>query len=436
MEEKNIKKTLIIQSLFWVAVEAFLLCVLEFIGLNIVHRSLKTIILLFLIVFGSIVVHLYYGIKKPNYVKKDILALNSNQNRSCKYDYLRVIAASFVIITHVVQSDTSQGYITEQNGLFTYRVIYVLTLSCNLIYVMLSGALLLPYKEESLFDFYTKRVSKVGIPLVIYYIFYLWQSNQLTNITFDNIKDFGLRLLEGRTSDCPHYWLIYTILSIYIVIPFFRYMFKNMSYKLLCALTGIIILFMSLTTFFEIRFAISTFLSSWIGVAIVGYWATREETRKYDGIIIIVGILAIGVAVYLIKTNDRFLNLICNCSPIMTMISVGIFASVFKFKKIFDKGNWIVRILSKYSYAIILVHWWTLYRITIGRYGIRAYMYDGLGVIFSYLITLFISFCIAFLIDNLVIVVFDYIFNLIAKWVKKFFVMVTGKQKQEKATNT
>lgn len=429
MRKINVAK-LIKQLVFWLLMIVVMFLSLEFIGLNIAHRSAKTIILLFLIIFGSVAVHLHYGQQKSNYIKNNVLTFKANMNRSYKYDYLRILAASFVIITHIVQNDVSKGYIIGENQLFISKIIYTLTLSCNLIYVMLSGALLLPYKEESLFDFYTKRVSKVGIPLVIYYVFYLWQNLQLTNITPSLLKNICYNLITGKTPESPHYWLIYTILSIYIVIPFFRYMFKNLSYKMLTALCIIILLFMTLNTFSGIGLAIGTFISSWIGVAVIGYWVTRQETRKYDIILILVGIITVIVAIYIIKTQSNFLSLICNCSPVMTLISAGIFALVFKFGKLFDKGNWVIRILSKYSYSIILIHWWSLHWIAVKELGIRIDMYGGIGIIICYLAVLVVSLLMGFLIDNLVVVLVDYTFNWIIKMIKKLVLLFVVKRKQ------
>lgn len=434
--KNQVAAKLIKELIFWLAIVVIMFVSLQYIGLNIIHRSPKTILLLCFIFLGSVLVHLYKGSKRPDYIKNEILTLKSNSGRWGRYDWLRVIAASLVIITHAIQADTSGGYITEKNGLFGYTVIYTLALSCNLIYVMLSGALLLPFKEEKLSDFYLKRVSKVGFPLVIYYIFYLWQSRQLTNITPSLLKDICYRLIKGTTPESPHYWLIYTILSLYIVIPFFRYMMKNMSYKMLTSLSAVIIFFMTLNTFSKITLAINTFLVYWIGIAIIGYWVTREETRKYDIALIIVGIITTAIAVYLIRTKSDFIKLICNCSPIMTLITVGIFAFVFKLGKVFDKGNWIVRILSKYSYSIILIHWWSLYHLTINSFGIRANMYGGAGVLISYIVTVVVSLWMAFLIDNLVVTLVDYIFNFVIKTAKKLIAKITQCTKKTSRIQT
>jgi len=57
-----------------------------------------------------------------------------------------------------------------------FRVLEVFNytfLSCNLFFVMISGALLLPVKGERCRDFFARRFIRVFIPLVVYYNLYV-----------------------------------------------------------------------------------------------------------------------------------------------------------------------------------------------------------------------------------------------------------------------
>lgn len=410
MKINKISSKFIKELLFWGIIVGVMFAALRWIGPGTLQLSLRGIAFLAMVMV-AVFIHLHNGARKENYIRRDILALEGNSKRSYRYDYLRVIAVSFVILTHAIQADLSKGYVTDAKQVQLYTILYILTCSCNSIYVMLSGALLLPYKEEKLTDFYIRRVSVVGLPLVIYYFFYLWQNLQLGDITLALLKDIFYRLLQGNTPESPHYWMIYTILSLYIVIPFFRYMMKDIPYQKLTALSVIIILFMALTIFSGIGLAINTFMGSWIGVAVLGYWVTREETAKYYKLLMVIGIGNIAAAIYLIRTNENFIYYICNCSPVITLITVGILAFIFSNGKFFDKGNWGIRFLSKYSYSILLIHWWSLYWITSGRFQIRINAWGGGGLILSYLVTVGVSALVGFLIDNLAVVVAEFIFS-------------------------
>lgn len=46
-------------------------------------------------------------------------------------------------------------------------------LTCNLLFFFISGALLLPYREETIGQYYRKRVVKIVLPFAVYSLFYL-----------------------------------------------------------------------------------------------------------------------------------------------------------------------------------------------------------------------------------------------------------------------
>ena len=96
----------------------------------------------------------------------------SKGGRQVYIDDLRVIATVFVIGVHTV----SLAATMTEYGSIPFRVLTIFNfifLSCNLLFVMLSGALLLPVKNESIGNFFRKRFTKVAIPLVVYYILYI-----------------------------------------------------------------------------------------------------------------------------------------------------------------------------------------------------------------------------------------------------------------------
>ena len=88
--------------------------------------------------------------------------------RKVYMDVLRVIATVFVICVHTV----ALAKTTAAPGTLLFRVLEVFNytfLSCNLFFVMISGALLLPVKGERCRDFFARRFIRVFIPLVVYY---------------------------------------------------------------------------------------------------------------------------------------------------------------------------------------------------------------------------------------------------------------------------
>lgn len=377
------------------------------------HLSWPRLLALEIIFFIAFILHIRRN--EEDYLKKMIGF--SKSSRTYQYDHLRVLAVLFVIITHAIQTDLSLTDVSNETRVYILTVVYWICLVCNLIYVMLSGALLLPYKEEKLSAFYLRRISKIAIPMGIYFIFYLWRNKELADINGTVILDFLRRFYQGETPESPHYWLMYVILSLYIVIPFFRFMFKDMPYKTLTSLVFVCLLFMTLGLFVPILFGVSTFLSSWIGVAIMGYWVTQPETRKYDKWLMILGMVGIAIGMIIIWQGGDFLKLCCNCSPIMCMIALGIWSLVFS-RNIFAKGNVLLSILSKHSFSIILIHWWSLHWISRGRLHISSL--SAGGILLSLVVTLLTSLIGAFMIDNLITIVFTSLFDfIVSKFSKK-----------------
>lgn len=377
------------------------------------HLYWKRLLALECIFLIALILHIRQ--KEDDYLKRMIGLTNTP--RRYQYDHLRILAICFVIITHAIQTDLSLGAVSDETQVYVFTVIYWICLVCNLLYVMLSGALLMPYREEKLSAFYLRRISKIVIPMGIYYIFYLWQNLELGDINREVILNILERLYQGDTPESPHYWLMYVILSLYIVMPFFRFMFKNMPYSTLTYLVLVCMLFMSISLFGPIAFGVSTFLSTWIGVAIMGYWVTQPETRKYDRWLMILGIAGIAIGMIIIWQGGNFRTLCCNCSPIMCMVALGIFSFIFS-GKIFAKGNIILNILSKYSYSIILLHWWGWHYISRGFFHISSVSIGG--IVLSLVVTLVASFIVAFIIDNLIIIVFTSLFDFIVYKLLRF----------------
>ncbi|HBC98860.1 MAG TPA: hypothetical protein DC053_05030, partial [Lachnoclostridium sp.] len=93
-------------------------------------------------------------------------------------------------------------------------------LVCNTLFIMNSGALILREQKDSLAVFYYKRFLQVAIPFFCYYCIYILLSCQYFNSGFISgifkaLKDMA----AGPIGWAPHLWVIYVILSLYILAP-------------------------------------------------------------------------------------------------------------------------------------------------------------------------------------------------------------------------
>lgn len=332
-----------------------------------------------------------------------IIVWNKKQNNNPRYDYLRVIATLFVIVTHTLQVEISENAEIPRIMWNVMTIAYVFAMSCNCIYVMLSGATLIPGKQKNIIKFYYKRAVRVMIPMLVYYFFYQLAMLRANHFSIDSIQLVLGNLLTGNTPETPHYWILYVILGIYLLIPVWHILVSKMSYSRQTILAVVIMIFMCLnvTPFMPRNSIVSVIL--WSGMAYMGYWISRIETRKWDSLLYVMGITAFLSMIALIMTKKDFIEICCNCSPIMTSITLAIWALILRKEKIFGNDYWLIRLLSKYSYSMILIHWWVLHWVTRARLHIYAVSWFGTGTIISVMTTMAVSFIMGFIIENLIV---------------------------------
>ena len=407
---ENILKSKKFQLLFLGIIGLGVLIVFFYEGIRGKYFVSLAIIFLFSMFFH------YCNIKKSSNHLLNLLGIDRSKNRNLAYDYLRVLATLFVILTHAIQADIAYGPVPTKDVL-VLTLIYTLTLSCNLIFIMVSGALLLRDKNESTLDFYLKRIIKVVVPMFIYYLFYMWKHQQLQILSFNTILNVLKTFLVGNFSVCPHYWFFYMIISLYVFVPFLRYLMKNISYKVLSEMVLVSLIFMTLNIL-PINFAFNSPFGAHLGVMIIGYWLSLSETRKYDKKILIMSLIAtfslisIGVV---IREKDSFLAIVADCSPIMCFISMGIFICAILINKNDTRKHNLLMFISKYSYSILLLHWGILYYVVRGYLHINITSYNYFGIIVSLISTLAVSAVGAFVVDNCIIFPILQIFKCLVK---------------------
>ena len=146
--------------------------------------------------------------------------------RKVYMDVLRVIATVFVICVHTV----ALAKTTAAPGTLLFRVLEVFNytfLSCNLFFVMISGALLLPVKGERCRDFFARRFIRVFIPLVVYYNLYVCAKEGIGRLAPSQWGLMLQRFFIGPPVEAPHLWLVYVIIWLYVLTPFLRYLVQN-----------------------------------------------------------------------------------------------------------------------------------------------------------------------------------------------------------------
>jgi len=136
-------------------------------------------------------------------------------------DVLRTLAALAVVMIHI----SGQGVVhTELVSDFSHWVAIFWDAASRWsvpVFVMVSGALLLdPSKNETLGEFYRKRVSRIGIPLVFWSVAYLlWRRYYVPepDLTFPKM---ARQIFYGIPSF--HFYFLFLVMGLYLFTPLFR----------------------------------------------------------------------------------------------------------------------------------------------------------------------------------------------------------------------
>lgn len=329
--------------------------------------------------------------------------------RKAYLDKLRFLAAFLVILVHSMEGAASavlEGAAMSPNSMPPVRW-FLLTefsgvgLCCNLLFVMISGALLLPWREESVGAFYQKRFSKVLIPMVLYYFFYLRRSG-LLSFSPSSILDGFKTVISGPVELVPHFWLVYVMAGLYLGVPFLRWLFRNLPDKAFCGMAALIFIGAGIKTaayLANLGFGFDSFLFSWTGIFILGYFLTCPCSKKYRPLILMGGRVS-AVLVFLlfglrqdaaaVAANDSLLMMLTASAVFVRFVmgeerqkekkersalgrkpSQNLFQSVPErpsqslpqriFRCISALMRGVMQVIGRYSYSILLIHWYILF---------------------------------------------------------------------------
>lgn len=323
--------------------------------------------------------------------------------RTVYLDAARVIAAFFVIVVHVVEPvSILQTPGTVRGTVYNGTVIFVLT--CNLMFFFISGALLLPGKDESIGTFYKKRLWKIVLPFLIYSVFYLRGMCASVMGFLPWLTHAAGDLLSGKVIMAPHFWMIYELLGVYLLAPFLRLMVKKLTPRMEQWLFGLIVLSLFIQTgglYWNQTFGVTMFLASWPGIFLGGYLLSRPWMRRLHGGILFAGVLAFVLSVGLSLKRPDFKDIVCNLSILMFCMTAALFVLLMRMERLLCHFASILSLFSRYSYSVLLVHWFAMSAIlSNGILPKDIYSRSSLQMIFSIAAVTVMSFFIAFVMDH------------------------------------
>ncbi len=223
-------------------------------------------------------------------------------------DVLRVVAMFLVVVIHVSgqltnawgQIPTSQWIIADIYGGLA-RVAVPL-------FFMISGYLLLP-RSETLGSFYRRRIPRLVIPLVVWSLIYLaWYCGGHPGTCSPGFVQ-NLLLVQGAYY---HLWFLYSLLTIYIILPVLRLMVRpDGDRTVLWYFVGLWLIFQPLWTvlqhFWNIYINITALMATnfmpyfFLGY-LLGEFSLSRRTVVASALIFAGGVLATSLGTYLLTS--------------------------------------------------------------------------------------------------------------------------------------
>lgn len=291
--------------------------------------------------------------------------------------YVRVIACFMVVMLHA--SPHPQPYTIDYY--FTV-LIQFFTRPCVPLFFMVSGVLLLPYKDISIKHFYSKRLKRIFFPLIFWGIVYAVLPYMLG---MENKVEMLNHLLMVPLTYPPQIggilWFMYIILGIYMIIPFINpSVFDNKRmmriYIGLWILSTVIMIIqcyhhqlLGMTPFCDINMLV--YFSGYLGYLFLGKYIHRySDNIKHPKIILfLLPLIYICGMILIVLLRNPTTSLVV--VGFLTLPAIVMSATLFLMIKLLVKEGkpWcyaLFKNVSKLSYGIYLSHM-TIYSVIINN---------------------------------------------------------------------
>lgn len=293
--------------------------------------------------------------------------------KNSKKEYITLLSVVSAISVVILHTNGCFWNFSKSRYWLTANIIESLFYFAVPIFFMITGATLIDYQEKySTKEYFKKRIKKTFIPFIIWSligVLYLIQKGTIsTNIITLKYLFNGI----FNTSFITIYWFFIPLFCIYLCIPLFASIDKQKkisTFKYISILFfffNILLPFINSVFKLELSLPISIMVcSNYLFYVVIGYILDNIDIKKtYRYIIYLISLT--GLLMHIIGTHklsytanmiDRtykgYLNLPC------VIYSIGIFV-LFKEISKHLKNNKIINILSKYTFAIYLLHWFLI----------------------------------------------------------------------------
>lgn len=351
-----------------------------------------------------------------------------NKKREVYADILRIGAILIVIFIHAIANYRYKFFGINGRYYFSLTFIDSFTRIAVPIFFMITGTFMLPRTTERYSLYLKKRLPKLLIPFFLISIFYYFYKCNLLGIN-PTITNFFVNFFNGNIK--YHFWFMYVIIIIYLLIPFIQKLVKNLNRKNLFSLIMLLaILSNGFYTIYLFSFRYEHVILkdiylpsifSYINYLLIGYYLYTYKITKNKKIIL--GIIGF-ICICLIPIADRlYINggiddeMLSPRSifPIIPSIFTYIFImNIFEKKKISKKIEAILNKISVCTIYIYMVHVYVLEKIEKMIFN-NAKNENFFIILLQVVLTTLLTFIISLILSYIIVAIQNLIKKMMAK---------------------
>lgn len=304
--------------------------------------------------------------------------------------YIRVIACFMVVFLHSV---APLLYVFDELPLHYWLIGNVFdsfVRTCVPLFFMISGFLLLQ-KDEPLFLYFSKRLSKLFIPLIFWSLFFVFWRTNVEGYVELSLFDFYSMVL---TPSYYHLWFLYALIGVYFVIPILRKVVVSASREILiyyCVLWFVAVALVPLVervTGIESRVDLNS-ISGYLGYLVLGVVLGNKKVTKKDFLIslglffLTTSFTAVGTYFLTVNNGGNFEPYLYEYLAPNTIVAAGSAFCIIKYMVV-EGRCWqqnrlklVVKSIGDCTFGIYLIHPIFLYFLLRGDFGITLSAFSG-----------------------------------------------------------
>ncbi|HNQ17250.1 MAG TPA: acyltransferase family protein [Candidatus Woesebacteria bacterium] len=289
----------------------------------------------------------------------------SKTEKQIELELIRAIAVACVVYIHTASLIVNNLPKVSEFSWFSLAFIDALVRWCVPVFIMVSGSLLLQKSEPHL-QFVKKRLSRIGLPLLIWLPLY-WLTVALFNPPLPNLRV----LLQSVVYEQPylHFYFLFVMLQLAILTPWLRSVVRSLSHRSL-ALMIILLIYIGMAYQSKTTNLFYLFIP-YLGYYLYGYFArnfTFKRRLKLIAVSMIVSVSSLMViAQYFMQRGDLVIRGVANSTTVVSYLSpLVVVLSLLAFPVLKDPTvyRWFAKLINQRaivsigecSFGIYLIH--------------------------------------------------------------------------------